>query len=268
MKLKCSLLRAFVLTAGISFATLSGAFALEASALFDADTYKELKEKGYVERSFFGKEKFNLSLYPDSPLGRMAKDNWPANKDNPTFVVEEAYLISKKELGSGNYAKTTIEYASKVLRSVSKLEGIYYYSNSEKKDAVLYKNAYCIASHNDETRVDDDTSGSAEGLVKYCILDDHTFGRARYTLHYNERPDEISANFVNIDSLKLGPIKGIEPGNLYITLVVSDCGDDMLVYLVTQAKTPALKIIKSTIYDSFSSRLAAIYKWFCSEFKK
>ena len=104
MKLKCSLLRAFVLTAGISFATLSGAFALEASALFDADTYKELKEKGYVERSFFGKEKFNLSLYPDSPLGRMAKDNWPANKDNPTFVVEEAYLISKKELGNGNYA--------------------------------------------------------------------------------------------------------------------------------------------------------------------
>nr|MCR5762378.1 hypothetical protein [Treponema sp.] len=80
-------------------------------------------------------------------------------------------------------------------------------------------------------------------------------------------PDEISANFVNIDSLKLGPIKGIEPGNLYISLVICDCGDDMLVYLVTQAKTPALKIIQSTIYDSFSSRLSAIYKWFCSEFK-
>lgn len=257
----------FVFLSGISFMTVSGAFAFEASSLFDADTYKELKEKGYVEKSYFGKEKSELSLYPDSPLGQKAKENWPANKDDPTFVVEEIYLISKKELGNGSYSKTTIDYASKILRSVSKLEGIHYYSNLEKKDAVLYKNAYFIAGHNDETRIEDDTAGSAEGLVKYCILDDHSFGRARYTLHYSERPDEVSANFVNIDSLKLGPIKGIDPGNLYITLVISDCGDDMLVYLVTQAKTPTLKIIKSTIYDSFSSRLSAIYKWFCSEFK-
>ncbi len=267
MKLKCSLMRAFILTVGISFMTLSGAFALEASALFDADTYKELKEKGYIEKSYFGKDKVDLSLYPDSPLGRIAKNNWPAHKENPTFIVEEVYLLSKKELGDGNYSKTTIDYASKVLRSVSKLEGIHYYSNLEKKDAILYEHAYFIAGYNDETRIEDDTSGSAEGLKKYCILDDHTFGRARYTLHYNERPDEISANFVNIDSLKLGPIKGIEPGNLYISLVISDCGDDMLVYLVTQAKTPTLKIIRSTIYDSFSTRLSAIYKWFCSGFK-
>lgn len=267
MKLSFCFLRKAVLTAGISFATLAGAFAFEASALFSSSTYKELKEKGFIEKSYFGKEAVDITLYPDSPLGQKASKIWPEGKENPTFVVEELYLISKKDLGDGNYSKTTIDYASKILRSVSKMEGMKYYSNSEKKEEVLYKNAYFIANYNDEKRIEDDTAGSAEGLVKYCILDDHSFGKAKYTLNYNERPDEVSASFVNIDPLKVGPIKGIESGNLYISLVITDCGDDMIVYLVTQAKTPALKIIKSTIYDSFSSRLSAIYKWFCSQFK-
>ena len=267
MKHRRSLLSGIVFSSFFMMMTCGAAAAFESSALFDAATYRELKEKGYIERSFFGKDSVSLSLYPDTPLGKKASHIWPAGKDSPTFCVEEIYLIPKKELGRGNYARTTVDYASKVLRSVSKLEGIHYYSNLERKDAVLYKAAHFIASPGNQERIEDDTAGSAEGLVKYCILDDHSFGRARYTLHYNERPDEISASFVNIDSLKLGPIKGIDPGNLYISLVISDCGDDMLVYLVTQAKTPTLKIIKSTIYDSFSARLTAIYNWFCGQFK-
>ena len=78
--------------------------------------------------------------------------------------------------------------------------------------------------------------------------------------------DEVSASFVNLADVYVGPIKAVDKGNLRINIVIMDCGDDMLVYMLVQSEFPALKILEKTMYNSFSARLEAIYTWFCSQF--
>ena len=264
--MKCSLIARCAIIASALIMAGSSAFALEGSAIFGAETYKELKEKGSIERSFYMKDDAVLSLYPDTPAGRRAAASWTNTEEKPVFLVETLYLIPKEELGSGQPSKTTIEYASKIIRSVSKMQGMRYYSTSHKQEEVLYKEAHLIAGPNDFTRVEDDTAGSADGKTVYCVLHDNSFGKASYKLDYFERPDEVSGTFENLGPLKVGPIKAITPGNLIISLVISDCGDDMAVYLVTQAKFPSLKMFEKLMYNSFSTRLTAIFNWFCNQF--
>ena len=256
-----------VVAAGLfAFGAVAMSFAYNAKELFGAKLYNELKTKGYVEKSFFGDENAKLSLYPKTALGEQAASSWPAGQDKPVFLVEELYLIPKEKLGSGEPTKTTIDYASKVIRSVSKMKGMQYYSHSSKKIKTLYAEAHFIAGPHDDTRVEDDVAGDADGLEKYCMLDDSSLGRANYRLEYRQRPDEVSGSFINMTSLKIGPLKALSPSNLRISLVITDCGDYMSVYLLTQAKVPKLSILEDSMYNSFSARLQAIYKWFCSMF--
>ena len=264
--MKRSLIARFAVIAFALLVAGSTAFALEGAVIFGSETYRELKEKGSIERSFYRDELAKLSLFPDTPAGRHAAESWKNTSEKPAFLVETLYLIPKKTLGSGDPSRTTIDYASKIIRSVSKMQGIRYYSTTHKQEEVLYKEAHLIAGASDNTFVADDTAGSADGKVVYCVLHDNSFGKTNYKLSYLERPDEVSGTFENLGPLRVGPIKAITAGNLIISLVVSDCGDDMAVYLVTQAKFPALKVLEKTMYNSFSTRLAAIFAWFCNQF--
>ena len=140
-----------------------------------------------------------------------------------------------------------------------------YYS-SDKKIETLYKEAYCIAGPKDRTKVPDDTAGSADGKIMYSMQDDNSFGKTNYRLEYHQTAQEVSAGFSNTTGLYVGPIKGINDDNLRISMVIIDCGQDFMVYMLVQAKFPALKILENSMNESFSSRLNAIYNWFIKQF--
>lgn len=239
--------------------------AYDASAIVDASVYEEVKANGQMQRSHYKESNVKLSLAPHTDLSKVAVQFW-TNAEEPSFIVENLYLMPKSKLGSGDSSKTTIDYASKVIRSVSKMEGMKYYSKTNKKWETLYKDAYCIKGPKDRTRVPDDTEGSADGKIMYCMQNDNSFGKTNYRLEYHQNKTEVSAGFVNTTPLYVGPIKGIDADNLRISLVIIDCDQDIMVYMLVQAKFPALAILEKTMNDSFGSRLDAIYKWFIEQF--
>ncbi|MFA6937731.1 MAG: DUF6675 family protein [Treponema sp.] len=234
--------------------------------ILDQEKYSNLIEKGKLERTFYNKKNVSLILYPATQLAYKAVKSWPAEKDEPIYVAEELFMLNKKDLGTGDVSKVTINEASKIIRSVSKMEGMEYYSHSDKKTEVLYKDCYCIKGPNDRTRVPDDLYGSADGKIMYCFQNDNSFGKINYRLEYHQTDNEVSATFINTTPIYMGFVKAIDSDNLRINVVITDCEDKMLVYMLVQADLPALAIFENTMNESFGSRLDAIYKWFVQQF--
>lgn len=249
-------------------------YAFNARDLFSAADYEKLLKDGKIERIAFMEDGMSMGLAPDTPLAKKVMASWPQDLEKPNFFVEELYLAKKEDFARPGL--TTIDYAGKILRSFSTLQGIQYYSHRRGKMATLYEEAYTVAPEKDpvtgrvskvgEARGYDDTAGSADGKVLYAMMDDSSLGRTVYRVEYVERPDEIWANFINESALKLGPIKAFAPGKLRMNFVVIDCGDYVAAYLTTQAAVPPLAILEKKIKESFSTRLDAVYKWFTERF--
>lgn len=241
-------------------------FAISVDEVLDKDTAAELRKNGKIEVLHYMENNFQLKKSPETELNVLARKNWPNQKDKPVYIAEELYLLNKKDLGKGDFSTTNIPYISKLVRSVSKMEGMKYYSHTNKKVMTLYKECYRIESATGKTKLPDDLEGSADGKVYYCMQNDESFGKTNYRLEYKQTENEVSASFTNVSPLWVGIIKGIDTENMNISLVVTDCGEELLVYMLVQSRFPALAILEKTMNDSFGSRLDAIYKWFINQF--
>lgn len=262
---KIKLMTVSLIIASILFAS-SKLYSISPKQILDSKVYSNLLENGKIERTFYNKKNVIISLYPKTLLAKKAIKSWPSEKDEPVYIAEELFMLEKKDLGTGDVSKATIDKASKIIRSVSKMEGMEYYSHSDKKSEVLYKDCYCIKGPNDRTRVPDDLTGSANGKIMYCFQNDNSFGKTNYRLEYHQTENEVSATFINTTPIYMGIVKAIDSDNLRINVVITDCEDKMLVYMLVQAKFPALAVFENTMNESFGSRLDAIYKWFVHQF--
>ena len=245
----------------------SSLFAEPVSKLVSPEIYEELKQNGFLQKKYIGKDDFNLQLVPDVEYGKKAAEYWNSDNGTPVFIVENLYLKSKADLSNGNTSEVTLDKASSIVRSVSQMQGMKYYSNTRKKITVLYEEAYCVSDPENKTKhVLDQNEGSAEGIVEYCCLKDSSFGKTYYKLEYHQSDNEIFAGFSNFEPVYVGFIKAVEKDNLRTGFVYIDCGDDILVYIVTQAKYPSMKILENTVFDSFTARVNAVYDWFIDQY--
>ncbi|MCI5522737.1 MAG: hypothetical protein MR449_01225 [Spirochaetia bacterium] len=249
----------------LGFTVLFSGFAFSPLDVTTESNYEKLKSSGSLQSQQFDCSDVKLSLLPKSPFAQGFKYIWPSKNKNPALIGENLYLIPKSKLNSDT-SKVTIEKASQIIRSISKMQGMQYYSNGEKRWTTLYKDAYCIKGPKDKTRVSDNTLGNANGQVQYCLLNDNSLGKTNYKLSYRQSDEEVSVEFENVTSVSIGPITGVSAGNLRIGLDVIDCGDDFLVYTVVIAKYPSIGLIENKLKNSFSARLSAIYNWFINQF--
>ena len=241
----------------------------KAKELVGAKYYDALVKNGIVsEYRDDGSTGFRLlpeSVYSSKINGSMiSKDpkNYP-------YTYEGLYLLSNKELlakGSSGKSSITIDDVSKVVRSISKMQGMTYFSSTKNKECVLYEKTYMIAGPNDKTKIADQNTGNADGQVSYCLQDDNSFGVNTYKLSYFQKDDTLLCNFSILDKMGIGPFKAIYPGKMIINILVIDCGDDLLLYLNTDLDSVKFPGIKGQITDSMSSRMDAVYKWFTTQF--
>ena len=258
------------LVAGVVFAGTG--FAAENAKVKGAVSskyYDELIKDEYVSR-YRDNGSMELLLLPESTYATKIKGNM-VQKDpkNYPYTFEGLYLLNKNELlskGSSGKSTITIDDVSKVVRSVSKMQGMKYYSTTNKKELVLYEKAYMIAGPGEKTKIADQNTGNADGQVSYCLQDDNSFGVNTYKLSYFQNSDTMLCTFEILDKMGLGPFKAIYPGKMLINVLVIDCGDYLLLYLNTDLDSVKFPGIKGQITDSMSSRMDAVYKWFTTQF--
>src|SRR5574344_1215159 len=231
-----------------------------AEDIISASVLKELKEKGGLVHTL-EKGDSKLTLVPDTPLARKAVTFLSSSEGIPSFVSENLHIISKAELlsksKSGNQ-DASIEVVSKIMRSVSKMKGMVYYSNSKKRWDTLYSESYLIDSPETKKQIPDNLDGSADGLLLYCYQKEHTFGDCIYQLDYSQTENEVSVQFMNLEPLYYMFIRAAKAKNMGINLVVTDCGDSYAVYMVVHADIARISMLENHLVKSMNSRLDAI----------
>jgi len=198
----------------------------------------------------------NLWLLPQTEYAFEIKNSLVTKQEKDfSFTYETLYYIEKQ---------ASIEKISEIARSISKMEGLKYYSTTKKKEQVLYKNAYMVDGKDSKKEIPDQNKGNADGQISYCLMDDNHFGKTIYELSYNQSKEELLTTFSNQDDMGYGPFRLIQPEKLVINLLVEPCEDGIVVYLCADLSCKNFPGLKDSITDSISTRIDAISKWFIS----
>ena len=233
--------------------------------IIDSKYINELKENNKISRFFTEKDNSDFQFYPDLELAKSAIKKWKSTRqDKPNFTIESIYRLEKSntEFSVEDLDKIIFEDAKikKILRSISKMEGIEYYSNSRKRTEVLYSKAYTVNNPTERKKVEDNFNYSENPI--YVLLDDKSFGEYLSIINNNSKDFENCFEYVNIDNINYGIIKAVEPNNMQVFLDVINCEDEIIVYVFIQSKMDVPAIFKSKIYDSFVARTDALFEWF------
>lgn len=177
------------------------------------------------------------------------------------FAEEKVYRLKKSETANKN---ADIRAVSKIMRSISKMQGMQYFSRSRKQWDELYSQAFRVENPDLETvsAVPDVNEGDADGQKLFAFLNDHTFGESVYTISYRQNKDALLMCMENVSALSYGPVKAVKPGDFKMCVCIVDCGDEFLFYIGNYTEFKMIPALKKRLNNSFEARLEAIYNWF------
>lgn len=229
----------------------------------EGEIFQQLIEKGEYRTQYFKESGRDFTMYPNTELGLLLKETWTEKKE-PVFVAESLFLIAKPA-GSDLEGFDT-ELISQIMRSVSSMEGIEYYSNSEKKMKTLYSQSYTVDNLKDKNRIADKVEGSADNLSIYAFQEDTSFGDNYYQIDYRQRENEVSMVIRLVEPLKYGLITAVKANNLVFNIDVLDKGDYLVMYIGAKVRFPAISFLENKLNKSFGSRITALHDWFTSHY--
>lgn len=253
---------------GVMASLFAQLYAEPAQSFLNPDLLSELKEKGSIRRVF--QEDADLSLTPDTAASKMAANSWNIS-ERPNLVSENLFLVKKEELKAKSAVPEntdfSVENVSRIVRSISKMKGMQYYSEGSKKWQTLYHQAYvCKSVKEKNTVLPDPTEGSADLLSIFCFLEDNSFGKSVYSVDYTQNKDEVGFVLSNSESWTYSFIRALESGSVKISMVVIDYEDSYIVYMVLQAKHKTIPFLGDRIQKSLANRIDAIFNWFTYQF--
>ena len=229
-------------------------------SFLSAERRIELLKQGHLFRSVYNKENAAPRLVPLFAVPQTFAEN--RNKGNPSFLIEALYLHKKTQGSIKDTAKI-----SRILRSISKLEGLQYYSSSRKKMRTLYEVSYIIDDPKTEGRIADPVDNPSTDFSVYVVQKDLTFDKNIY--RYRFCSDADSAGFIstNIGVVKYSIFKAIEPENLEASIAVTDLGEYLLIHMLTRADFTAPSVFRERVQNSFKTRGEAVYGWFIAQYE-
>lgn len=238
------------------------------SSLSD-EILSELKVKGKLVQNFMNEDVIKLKYTPDNEYAKMAVKSWTSS-EKPRFTNESLFYVKKSDLlensSDKTHCDTSIDGVSKIIRSVSKMKGMQYWSNGDQKWETLYHQSHLVDSLEKKNPIPDDLEGSAEGKSFYCIQVDNSFGLCVYGLKYYQNENSVYGAFTNVEDMKYGPVKSMKSGNLKINFVFIDEGEYILLYAFVQTTYPHIPMLEGRLLKSFNNRVVAVFDWFTKSF--
>jgi len=235
------------------------------SGILPGKTITELRERGMIQHSSYRNDSEGLVLAPDTALAAEAASFWEGSA--PPFFCETLYLYAKPA-GKAGAIGADVPRIAAIMRSLSRLEGIEYFSTSRQKMRTLYASSYAVSDPETRVKIPDPTAGSADGQIVYAVQRDLTFGEYLYRYDYRQTPDSVAFYSRNEEGLKYAFVKLINPDRLRVSRVVKDLGSHLLIYSLTRVDFFALPGVEGKINASFTTRADAIYKWFINEYER
>lgn len=252
----------------ISFSVL----ALGSSFAF-AENYKaEAKETGRVFHRITS-ESNNVYLLPETAYFGSVKDFlYYGEPEKAGFAAETLYYVTKADLvkksKSDNKSKvdTSTKSVSKIVRSISEMKGMEYYSNTRKKWETLYLDAFRVENPEEIIPVPDNLEGNSDGKRLYAYLVEHTFGKGVYEIKYHENSKVVYMEMENATPLYYGFIKAVDPGKCKIAINVIEEEDGYFVFIGMRVDMMQLGVMEKKMNKSFQARLDAIFNWITLQF--
>jgi hypothetical protein len=245
----------------------AGSYSLE--KILEEPVLSQLKEQKSI-RYVHEAGEYDLKLLPKTIYADRALSN-RTDKSNGGYITESLFLVDKDALEKNSTrgvkpVDTSMTAAARILRSISKMEGMKYFSQFFGKEAVLYNETYMIAGPDDRMPVPDKNTGNADGQVSYAYQHDNSFGGCVYKINYYQSDNDIYMILNNMTKMMFGFIKAVDADHFRANMIVMNCGRQYLVYISTDANCPRITIIDGQINDAFNSRLDALYRWFITQF--
>lgn len=202
-------------------------------------------------------EKFEgLRLLPKHALADEVIKNLQDRQNDTVVEVLTRIPVSSK--------KAQLELYN-VLRSVSSMQGIEYYSVTYGRMRELFSESYVITDAKARTPVTDPLLSSVPLNDELLIMQkDTTFGENLYRAKYmtSDSDEAILLNIVNETTLRFNFLPIFEPSKLFTSMLIIPTSDSILFYGVITAKVPPIPFIKSRFQESLINRLMALRSWF------
>ncbi len=254
------------------FAKNSFAENLERQKILSEQVEERLLKNGEISH-IFSENDFEAKFVPQTEFAKTIR-NFVFGKIAPEkmgFAAEKLYRLQKSEIESKNSAVLDTRAVSKIMRSISKMQGMQYFSRSRKSWDELYSQAFRVEnpdSKNFSAVPDllDLNEDDANGEEIFAFLNDHTFGESVYKISYKQNQNELLMLMENVSALSYGPVKAVKPGDFKMCVCVIDCGDEFLFYIGNYTEFKMISALKKRLNNSFEARLEAIYNWFKNQF--
>ena len=184
----------------------------------------------------------------------------------PGVAVETLYLYKKPVYSpglSGSWSDTQRINLFNQALAMSTLTGIQYYSASRKAMRTFYESSKVIDGPETKNQLPDPVFAQPpESLTLYVRQKDLTFGDNIYRYDFKIVRDAFFFTQENMTALNYGIIPAVGKNKLRSVMAVIDCGDSLLIYAVSMAKTASVPGMGDRIGNSFGNRAEAVLKWF------
>ena len=152
-----------------------------------------------------------------------------------------------------------------ILRSVSTLQGLEYYSASRGEMRLLFEESWAIADvKNPKEALPDPLVSSIPAEDSILIHQkDKSFNNNESSMTFQAGTNAFAADIVNLTPMRYkGFIKIANPGNVQIHLIVVPVKEGLLMYGTMSAKTLNVKAFLDRARNSFTNRVIALTGWY------
>lgn len=237
-------------------------------SLSDAEV-AQLQKEGEITRYFF--EPSPLKWLPADGLAtQIARE---ASRIETVIGLESIHILPFKEMKIREMDLPDEEMRRKVynvLRSVSTLKGVEYYSVTRGRMRTLFEESYPVLSLEQPTRVRDPRITEEIPPVSSMVIfqRDTTFGESYSRWVYRAGEREIAISTTNLTPLKYSFFRMVDPEQMQIHLLVRPMEGGISFYGCAVVKSAKFLGLEKTKTESFYNRVKALYSWFKAELTK
>jgi len=213
----------------------------------------------------FHPEGVSPELLPATTLSSTVRDRILSG--NLNIGIEGLFFTSIEKLPDGFLGMPSSKrllLLYNILRSVSTLQGLEYYSATRKQMRLLFAKSWVIANPKSKDPLPDPLlTGIPRESRIYMYQKDMSFGSNKTEITYRATAEALAADMVNLTPLRYkGIFKVVNKKDMQIHLIVIPVREGLLLYGAMSARTRDVKSFIDRAQNSFTNRVIALNGWY------